>query len=162
EMLSGVRAVLMFFGAHQAQNGTLGRMPWWNFVDWTKEWRGGGPSSGPDGASAPLGLSLFLWVQWGCGVGGSFGSQSFPADYRQAAAALEQTIRLLYWDAARRMFADTPDKAAFSQHTNALAILAGVATGDEARELIGRIVADRSIVQCSIYFRHYLHSAVNK
>jgi len=162
EMLSGVRAVLMFFGAHQGRNGTLGRMPWWNFVDWTKEWRGGVPPSGPDGSSAPLDLQVLLAYQWASEMEESLGSKAFAADYRQSAAALGQTIRVLYWDSARRMFADTVDKAAFSQHTNALAILAGVSTGDEARELVGRIVADRSIVQCSIYFRHYLHSALNK
>lgn len=42
-----------------------------------------------------------------------------------------------------------------------LAVLAGVVTGDEARQLINRIIADRSLVQCSYYFRHYLHSAVS-
>ena len=42
-----------------------------------------------------------------------------------------------------------------------LAVLAGISTGDDARDLVTRVLADTSIVQCSYYFRHYVHSAVN-
>ena len=42
-------------------------------------------------------------------------------------------------------------------------MLAGVTEGAEAKDLIERVSADdRHLVQCSIYFRHYLHSALNK
>jgi hypothetical protein len=162
EMLAGVRAVLTFFAAHQKQNGSLGVVPWWNFVDWTKEWRRGVPSAGQEGSSAPLDLQLLLGYQWAAEMEDALGSKAVAQEYRGAAGVLQQTVRELYWDAARHLFADTPEKTAFSQHANALAILAGVATGDEARGLIDRIIQDRSIVQCSIYFRHYLHSAVNR
>jgi hypothetical protein len=37
-----------------------------------------------------------------------------------------------------------------------------VSTGAEAKDLMERIIEDKSLVQCSIYFRHYLHSALNK
>ncbi|MBP1636359.1 MAG: alpha-L-rhamnosidase, partial [Acidobacteria bacterium] len=48
-----------------------------------------------------------------------------------------------------------------SQHSNVLAVLAGVTEGDEARDLVGRVLADATLTPCSYYFRHYLHSAVN-
>jgi len=162
QMLPGVRSVLAFFGSHQKQNRSLGAMPWWNFVDWTKEWRGGVPPAGQDGSSAPLDLQLLLGYQWASEMEGSLGSRAIAGEYRQEAVGLGQTIGRLYRDGSKQLFADTPDKKAFSQHTNALAILAGVVAGEEARALIGRIVADRSIVQCSIYFRHYLNSALCK
>ena len=38
----------------------------------------------------------------------------------------------------------------------------GVTEGAEAHDLIDRVADDQSLVQCSIYFRHYLHSAMNK
>ena len=38
---------------------------------------------------------------------------------------------------------------------------ANVSTGAEAKDLIGRVIEDKSLVRCSIYFRHYLHSALN-
>jgi alpha-L-rhamnosidase len=162
EMLPGVQAVLAFFGAHQKQNGSLARMPWWNFVDWTREWRGGVPAAGPDGSSAPLDLQLLLAYQWAAEMEESLGSKVLSGEYRRSAGTLQETISKLYWDSNRHLYADTADRSAFSQHTNALAILAGLVTGEEAKSLVDRTLSDRSLVQCSIYFRHYLHSAVNK
>jgi hypothetical protein len=162
QMVPGVRSVLAFFEGHQKRNRSLGAMPWWNFVDWTKEWRGGVPPAGQDGSSAPLDLQLLLGYQWASEMEEALGSKTMAGEYRQEAVGMAQAISSLYWDPNRRLFADTPEKNAFSQHTNALAILAGVVTGNEARALVDRIVADGSIVQCSIYFRHYLNSALSK
>jgi hypothetical protein len=162
QVLPGVRSILAFFAAHQRQNGLLGRMPWWNFIDWTKQWRGGVPPAGKDGSSAPLDLQLLLAYQAASEMEESLGSKALAGECVEAARALSKTIAELYWDPGRRLFADTPDKTAFSQHTNALAILAGVATASEANGLVKRILEDPAIVPCSIYFRHYLHSAMNK
>lgn len=161
EMLPGVRAVLSFFMARQQASGSLGRMPWWNYVDWTPEWRSGVPPRDASGSSAPQDLQLLLALSQAAELETALGSQSQAVELRQAAATLRATIQQLYFDAGRRLYADTPEKKDFSQHSNVLAVLAGVSTGAEARQLINRIIADRSLVQCSYYFRHYLHSAVN-
>jgi alpha-L-rhamnosidase len=161
EMLPGVRAVLQFFAARQKANGSLGVLPWWNYVDWTKEWRSGVPPREADGSSAPLDLQLLLAYDWAARLERDRGSASLAAEYAASAARLRATIRTLYWDAGRTLFADTPAHAQFSQHANVLAVLAGVTTGPEARDVVTRIIVDTSLVQCSYYFRHYLHQAVN-
>jgi hypothetical protein len=161
-MLPGVRAVLWYFASRQQANGSLGRLPWWNFVDWTKEWDGGVPPARAAGNSAPLDLQLLLAWQWAAEMEAALGNQALAEEDRLAAARLRDSTRWLYWDAGRHLFADTPDKREYSQQANALAVLAGVSEGAEARELIDRVAGDQSLVQCSIYFRHYLHSAMNK
>ena len=161
-MLPGVRAVLSFFAARQHADGSLGRLPWWNFVDWTKEWDGGVPPALADGHSAPLDLQLLLAYQWAAEMEAVLGNKALAEDDRQTAARMRDSVRSLYWDGGRTLFADTPGKRAFSQQANALAVLAGVSEGDEAHRLIDRAADDQSLVQCSIYFRHYLHSAMNK
>ena len=161
-MLPGVRAVLWFFAARQQANGSLGHIPWWNFVDWTKEWEGGVPPALNGGNSAPIDLQLTLAYQWAAEMEAALGNQALATEDRQAAARLSESARQLYWDGSRHLFADTPEKHEFSQQANALAVLAGVSQGAEARDLIERAASDQSLVQCSIYFRHYLHSAMNK
>ena len=165
-MLPGVRAVLGFFAAHQQPGGSLGHMPWWNFVDWAKEWQSGVPPSVAAGHSAPLDLQLLLAYQWAAEMEAALGNRALAEDDRQSAARLHDSTRALYWDAARGLFADTPAEGGvqreYSQQANALAVLAGVTGGAEAHDLIARVATDRSLVQCSIYFRHYLHSAMNK
>jgi hypothetical protein len=176
-MLPGVRAILTFFAAHQRASGSLGRVPFWNYVDWTGPWRGGVPPGpnlsptwsaqgaspvDPDNASSLVDLQLLLAYTWAADLEASLGMKEIGERDRQAAEQLRSTIRSLYWDATRQLVADTPAKTEFSQQANALAILAGVVEGDEARGLMDRILADRSLVPCSVYFRHYLHSALNK
>lgn len=161
QMMPGVRAVLSFFAARQTPDGSLGAMPWWNFVDWAKEWRSGVPPAGTDGSSAPLDLQLLLAYQWSARMEAALGSKALSAEYTAEASKLRSTIQKLYWDANRRMYADTPRKAQFSQHSQAIAVLAGLVEGEQARDLITRAADDASLVQCTIYFRHYLHSALN-
>jgi 3',5'-cyclic AMP phosphodiesterase CpdA len=161
-MLPGVRAVLSFFAVRQNANGSLGRMPWWNFVDWANEWHDGVPPTVAGGHSAPLDLQLLLAWQWAAEMEATLGSRALAEEDRNAATRLRSSVRELYWDAPRNLFADTPDKREYSQQANALAVLAGVTQGSEAHDLIERVAGDQSLVQCSIYFRHYLHSAMNK
>ncbi|HWR53341.1 MAG TPA: family 78 glycoside hydrolase catalytic domain [Bryobacteraceae bacterium] len=160
EMLPGVRSVLAFFAARQNQDGSLGKMPWWNFVDWAKEWRNGVPPVDADGASALLDLQLLLGYQWAARMEEALGYKPLGQQYAADAARLKAAIPARYWDADRRMYADTPSKKQFSQHAQALAVLAGLIEGEAARGLINRAADDKSITQCTIYFRHYLHSAL--
>jgi alpha-L-rhamnosidase len=160
DMLPGVRAVLGFFARHQKPNGSLGPLPWWNFVDWAWTNRGIPPVE-PDGSSACLDLQLLLALDYAADFEESLGSKARAAETRAAATALRSTVRQLYWDQSRSLFADTPSRKTFSQHANALAVLAGVIEGDAARALANRVTADDSLTPCTLYFRHYLHSAVN-
>jgi hypothetical protein len=160
QMLPGVRAVLSFFGSHQKANASLGRVPWWNFVDWAKKWNEGIPPSEADGSSAPLDLQLLLAYQWAAKLEAALGSKALAEQYDASAAELRAAIQNIYWDPSRRFYADTHRKAQFSQHTQSLAIVAGLVRGKDARDLIDRTIADRSLTQCTIYFRYYLHAAL--
>ncbi|HUK19596.1 MAG TPA: alpha-L-rhamnosidase C-terminal domain-containing protein [Bryobacteraceae bacterium] len=160
-MLPGVRAVLSFFAAHQESSGSLGRMPWWNFVDWASQFRGGVPPMEAAGSSALLDLQLLLAYDWAAHLEAALGSPALWAEDRDAARKLRLSIQTMYWEAGRRMYADTPSRLSFSQHTQSLAVLAGLVEGDAARDLIARTASDPSLVQATIYFRHYLHSALN-
>jgi hypothetical protein len=160
-MLPGVRAVLGFFADRQTADGSLGPLPWWNFVDWARAWPRGVPPA-LDGASAPLDLQLLLAHDYAADLEQALGSPARASERREAAARLRATIRARYWDAARGLFADTPARTQYSQHANVLAVLAGVVEGAEARAVMDRVLADASLVPASIYFRHYLHAALNR
>jgi hypothetical protein len=160
-MLPGVRGVLAFFGRHQRGSGLLDRLPWWNFADWAAQFRGGDPPGASTGNSSILDLQLLLAYQWAADLEAGLGSQAIAREDRAMEARLRTAIQSEYWDAARRMYADTPAKQEFSQHAQSLAVLAHIVEGDAARDLMRRTVADTSLTQATIYFRHYLHSAMN-
>jgi hypothetical protein len=159
-MLPGVRAVLGFFAGYQREDGSLNRLPWWRFFDWVLTWPSGSPPPGPDGGAAAHDLQLLLALDWAAELESALGSAARAAECREGAARLRATIGKRYWSAERRLFADTTAHDAYSQHVNALAIIAGVVVEAEARALMERVLADDSLTPCSLYFRHYLHEAV--
>jgi alpha-L-rhamnosidase len=159
--LPGVRSVLGFFADRQGADGSLGPLPWWNFVDWVRAWPRGVPPA-LDGSSAPLDLQLLLAYGYAADLEQGLGSAARAREYRGEAARLRTSIRQRYWDAGRGLIADTPARTQFSQHANVLAVLADVVQGAEARAVIDRVLSDTSLAPASIYFRHYLHTALNR
>src|SRR5690606_10624257 len=159
DMLPGVRAVLTWFAGHQLENGSLGPLPWWNYVDWVPGWRSGVPPGASEGSSAPIDLQLLLALDWAAELEAEFGRADLSDHHRRNAARLRETIKRIYWDPERRLFSDTVDHRHFSQHANALAILAGLVSGEEARDLLERMEGESSIARASVYFRHYVDLA---
>jgi len=162
QMLPGVRAVLSFFEGYQKENGSLGPLPWWRYLDWVPEWQGGNPPQGVDGSSAPFDAMLLMAYQWAAELEGALGVGAMAGVYASRARQLAETFQSLYWDGARQLYADTPAKAQFSQHTNILAIHAGVISGEAARELALRILTAKGLAQTGLFFRFYLHQALAK
>jgi hypothetical protein len=163
EMLPGVRAVLSFYAEYQKQNGSLQKMPWWNFVDWVKQWPRGVPPAEADGSSAAaIDLQLLLAYRWAGELEAALGNHALAADYSAHADQLKNTVAATDWDAAKGLFADQPSHRTYSQHVNTLAVLAGVVEPGRAQELVIRILADKEHAPASIYFRAYLNSTLRK
>ena len=160
-MLPGVHAVLSYFSQYQKQNGSMRAMPWWNFVDWVKQWPGGVSPSDPDGgSSAALDLQLLLAYQWAGDLEQSLGSAALAQDYKSAASSLKQTIQATDWDSQRGLFADQPSHSTYSQHVNTLAVIAGVSAPEQGRSIIEKIRTDSTLAQSSIYFRAYQNATL--
>jgi len=162
ERLPGIHAVLDFYAARQGSSGSLSRMPWWNFVDWINNWPGGESPGTAAGDSSILDLQLLMAYDWAADLEQALGTGARALEYRKKVQQLSDTVRSRYWDPGRRLVADTQEKESFSQHANALAILAGVVSGSEARTLIGKVLDDRSLTQSTYYFRYYVNSAAAK
>ena len=164
DKLPGERAVLDFFSRYQAADGSLINLPYWNFIDWVggKGWNFAMPPKGTDGASAILDLQLLMAYQWAAELESSMGMPGYAALYQKEAAQLKQTIRVKYWNAARKLYADTNEKNVYSQHANALAILAGMVNKQDLPEVCKQLLNDPSLTQCTIYFKYYLHLALVK
>ncbi|HEY4245627.1 MAG TPA: alpha-L-rhamnosidase C-terminal domain-containing protein [Lacunisphaera sp.] len=168
--LVGMNDVLGWFERKiDPQTGLLGPLPYWTFVDWTKEWSwseargiGGTPDGAKEGGSAIVSLQFAGTLRRAAEISRAFGKAERATHYDRLAASLCAAVKQRCWDEDRRLFADTPEKKEFSQHVNVFAVLAGAVEGDAARELIGRVAHDSSLIQCSTYFRFYLLRAMKQ
>jgi hypothetical protein len=161
-MLPGVRAVLSFFESYQKANGSLGPLPWWRYLDWVPQWQGGNPPQEADGSSAPFDLLLLMAYRWAAELENALGMRVMAGIYKDREQQLRDTVQKLYWDAGRSLYADTPAKAQYSQHTNTLAVLADAIQGDAARDLVLRILTAPGLARTGLFFRFYVHQALAK
>ncbi|MGD0668558.1 MAG: alpha-L-rhamnosidase C-terminal domain-containing protein [Bryobacteraceae bacterium] len=161
-MLPGVRAVLSFFEAYQKKDGSLGLLPWWRYFDWVPEWPSGEPPQEADGSSAPYDLLLLLAYRWAAELEDALGLGGLSEVYQARASQLRETAHRLYWDAGKRLFADTPARRQFSQHTNTMAVLADVITGTPARDLMLHTLSAPGLAQAALFFKFYMNLALVK
>ena len=172
--LPGVHDVLAWYERHlDPRTGLLGALPYWPFVDWTSDqaWPvdpvlslGGVPPGGREGGSATITLQLAYTLQHAAELYDAFEQHDEAAHYAQLAAQLKQAVKDQCWDAERKLFADTPAKKNFSQHTNIFAVLAGgvLPHGTSEFEFMQRVAQDSSLVQSSAYFSFYLLRAMKQ
>ena len=60
------------------------------------------------------------------------------------------------------MFAETPDKQQFSQHTNIMAILTDAIPQEDQKALMQKILNDKGLIQTTIYYKFFLFEALQK
>ncbi len=161
-MLPGVRSVLSFFESYQKENGSLRSLPWWRYFDWVPSWQSGNAPQDPDGSSALFDMLLLMAYGWAADLESALGVRPLGEIYRDRERQLRSTAQSLYWDAGRRLYADTARKAQFSQHANTMAVLADVITGPAARDLMRRTLAADGLAQPGLFFQFYVHRALSK
>lgn len=115
-----------------------------------------------EGNSALQDLMYLLTLESVAKMEKAFGLPAMGTHYDHIASSIRTTIRSKYWDTSRKLFADTYKHNSFSQHVNSLAVLAGIVTGDEAKQVMHSLLTDHDLIQVTIYFRYYLNQALNK
>jgi hypothetical protein len=161
--LNSARSVIQYFQSVQNDEGSLGTLPFWSFVDWAvgPEWKQGVPPIGKDGNSAILDLQMLLALQYAADLEKHLGIPALGDTYLKEAEKLKATIRKKYWNSTVGLFADRTEKDLFSQHANALAILSGLVQGDEAKAIGDKIQKlENNMVEATIYFNYYIHQAL--
>jgi hypothetical protein len=166
----GIESILNWYEQYvDEETGMLGAVPYWNFVDWADEWPwsnehriGGVPSGGRTGNSAILTLQLAYTLKEAAGLMEFFGNSVLSEKYLHWAQELNRACIKNTWCNKRNLFADTPEKIEFSQHANILGILSGAISNNEATAVMDKILNDKSLIQCTMYFRFYLFLAMQQ
>lgn len=170
----GGRKILDWYGQYIAANGLVTITPKWNYMDWAGEAQAPYaptefdrfPSFDPaTKTSCLVSLAYLGGLRDMAAVETAAGDPALAERDQNKAADLTASIRAQCWDEQRGLFADSPTKKVFSQHTNALAVLYDVAPKDRAGEILNRITksdgidAPDGLVTTSYYFSWYLIKA---
>ena len=162
QRLAGIRGILDWYDARVDSSGMLGPMPYWNYVDWAPEWRSGAPPGAYDGHSATITLLYAYALQQAAQLESDVGLRAMATEYRRRAEVVIAATRSRAWDEARGLFRDAAGVTAYSQQTNALAVLAGAVAAPKQRALMERVLADSTLTQATYYFKFYLFEAMRQ
>lgn len=162
ERLPGIRAVLDCYAQRVDDTGMVGRMPWWNFVDWAEAWPAGVPPTDEAGRSTPISLLFAEALRRGAELEAALGRESTSPQLRALADKVCEGVRRAAWDSSRGLFSDAPGGTLFSQQTNALAILADAVPPAGRANVMEKVLADSSLVPASYYFGYYVREAMLK
>ncbi len=168
QFLPGIYGVLDWYEQHiDARTSMLGSTPYWSFVDWAKEWpwdnkikEGGVPKGGDDGGSSITSLQFVYTLQHAAIIFEEQGNHRQAKYYSQLAAKISKAVYQNCWDEKRQLLADTPDKTIFSQHANIWGVLTNTIPAKQQKELMNKVLKDKSLIQSTYYFKFYLAQAL--
>jgi alpha-L-rhamnosidase len=171
QKLPGIRSVLDFYQSYQRPDGLLGRIPFWNFLDWSPDFEEGVPPQDRDGGSAPLTLQMVAALREAAEMEEAVGDRARALALRERAARAASAVWRLCWNAQRGLVADTPARSRLSQQTNALALWLDVVPANLQREVLQKTLSSArlslkpssggTITAASYYFRFYLARALD-
>ena len=161
-LLPAHRGIMAWYEQYLKPDFSLGYIPHWFFADWCEGFSYGEPVREESGNSAFQDLMYLYALDISAAMEKTMGLPEMARHYENIASSIRSSFQEKYWNATRMLFADTHDHRAYSQHVNALAILTGIVSGDEASRIMQRCLEDESLAQTTIYFSYYLHQAMKK
>ena len=168
----GTRSVLDWFLRRQRPDGLLGKIEWWPFVDWGKDFEDGVPPQDENGGSSVLTLQFIEALRYAAELEDAYGDPHLAQNYRQAANRAAQGIQEQCWNKGYGLLADTPAQQHFSQHANILGVWLDVIPVDRQKEVLTKILSTSdsgftasskvpAITAATYYFRFYLARALD-
>lgn len=169
--MPGTRTVLDWFLRHQRAHGLLGKIEWWPFVDWGKDFEGGMPPQDENGRSSVLSLQFIEALRYGAELEDAYGDPHLAENYRRAADRAAEAVRKECWNQQYGLLADTPAQQHFSQHANILGIWLDVIPADKQKQVLTNILSSSdagftatgvvpAMTAATYYFRFYLARAL--
>ena len=162
--IPGLRKSMAGMELYENADGLLEGLPGWSFIDWVDGWNKGyapGCVTG-DGVNAELNLFWCLAMRSAAVTERALGNVHQAAYWDAKRERLAGKIVETFWSEERGLLADSPKKADFSEHAQALAIVGDVLPADKAATAFRHLVEDADIKRCSVYFSYYLFEAYFK
>ena len=161
-LLPQIRQVISWYEQWMQPDGSLCSVPYWFFCDWASGYASGVPIREKEGHSAYQDLVFLMALDEVAQMETAMGLPALAQHDNDLAQRIRVDFKKKYWDENRKLFADTYDHRNFSQHTNIMAILTNIVTGEDATALCQNMLVDKNITQVTIYFRSYLLRAMNR
>lgn len=143
--------ILDYYDARIGSDGLVGRLGYWEFVDWQADWSdcGGIPKALLHGPSSIINLMYALALEKAAVLWDAAGRPALAEEYRRRKKAITDTVFRLCWDKDREMIREGPDFLQFTQHAQAWAVLTDCLTGHRAETALRHAITGADVLKCS-------------
>lgn len=175
KFIPGIDSVLYWFTDKlDKEKGMLKpRLRYWHFADWCTTpgrpkgyhdsgWDWGIPPEGPDAGSAINTLHLAYTLRQASEMMKLLGENSNAEKYDKYYKEIVSAVYSRCFDKDKGIFMDYEGSKYSSQNVNIMAILADALPKSEQPKLMEKILSDKSLTQCTFYYRFYLTEAMRK
>jgi alpha-L-rhamnosidase len=111
---------------------------YWTYFDWVTEWPFGAPPESIDRPMYLLSLMYAASLRKAANLLRVTGWNDAASELEKRADNVCNAVRHLAWSEENQLFRDLPDTEIYSQHSQIMAVLAGVVAGEEAKRLMER------------------------
>lgn len=172
-----IHLLLERFDAFLGDNGVLESVPNFMFIDWVPV--GKYNLHHPPRALGQAALTAFYYgaVQAAVQLFDAIGDTASAAFWKEKAEILKHAFHTVFWREKAGLYCDgipgkdelggtkwrpqNPDQEFYSQHTNSLAVLYGLAPEQKSQDIMQRVISDDTLIQAQPYFMHFVLNALD-
>ena len=173
QMTPAMLSILEYFNSQMDKNTGMLRadMPYWSFADWSGgkkrgkervDWWWGNPPVSKTCGSAVHTLAYASALKQASDILKYVGRADDSKKFLEQSKKIAQEVGKRCWDEKRGLLLDYIGAKSVSQHANLWAILTDAIPVERQREVFDKIMSDKSVAQCSFYYRYYLTEAMRK
>jgi len=158
----GISNVLYWFEQKMQPNGLIGKMDWWGALAWPRHYNNGEPSGIYEGNNTLYTLHYAYTLRHAANIFDYLGKPEQASRYRNRANEICVAVNNLC-KTKDGFYTESPSDKQVSQITNLLAILTEAVKGEEARQLMQKLLEPKDwFGQVDLFLHLYLFEAMNK
>jgi hypothetical protein len=158
----GIQNVLYWFEQKMQPNGLMGKMDWWGALAWPRHYQNGEPPTIYEGNNTLYTLHFAYTLRHAADIFEYLGKQAQAAEFRNRAEKICKAVNLQCKN-KDGFYTESPGNEQVSQITNIMAVLAGASKGEEAKQLMNKLLEPKDwFGQVDLFLHIYLFEAMNK
>lgn len=158
----GIYSVLDWYEKRMQPNDLLGKIDWWGALAWPRHYNNGEPPTVYEGNNTLYSLHYAYTLRHAANIYEYLGKTNQAAGYREKADLICKAVNELCRN-QEGFYTESPNNRQVSQITNLMAILAGAINGQEAKELMKKLLEPKDwFGQVDLFLHLYLFEAMNK
>jgi alpha-L-rhamnosidase len=161
-------AILDWFERHLGKYGLVENLYYWEFIDWVDGWNceNGNldaiPYAAKKGPCVATNL-IYAYALLKAAELEVFSERPYVAtEYKKKAEKILLNVEKYCWSEEKEMYREGPEVEEYTQHSQALAVLTGLATGERAKAIMKNCFKDNSVKKCTYAFMYLLFRALEK